>query len=131
MDFPPYTPPPPTPKQLRRRLDSARKQLKKLEALRRRARQVTIDIVVGFGLRLRCARAAHTCGRRTTQVDTGPLRVPLDLALRQIFNYLHNGPPVRFGALNTDSGETPGIIVLRSQSRTKSKPDASKICTSG
>ena len=34
-------------------------------------------------------------------LDIGPLRVPLDLALRQIFNYLYNAHPARFGVLNT------------------------------
>ena len=56
MEFPPYSPPPPTPKELRRRLDSARRQLKKLQALRRRARSIRIEIAVGFGLRIRCFR---------------------------------------------------------------------------
>ena len=53
-----YTKPAPTPRELRRRLvESARKkQLLELRALRRRARQVTIGVVKGLGLRLRCAR---------------------------------------------------------------------------
>ena len=54
--FSDYTPPAPTPRELRRRLASAKKQLLKLRALRQRARQVAIDIVKGLGLRVRCAR---------------------------------------------------------------------------
>ena len=56
MEFPSYSPPPPTPRELRRRLDSARKQLRKLRALRRRARAIRIEIALGFGLRIRCSR---------------------------------------------------------------------------
>ena len=54
--FSDYTPPAPTPRELRLRLASAKKQLLKLRALRQRACQVAIDIVKGLGLRVRCAR---------------------------------------------------------------------------
>ena len=47
------TPPKPTPTQLRKRLASARKQIAKLAALKRRSKLVTIGVVAGFGLRVR------------------------------------------------------------------------------
>ena len=71
-----YTPPSPTPTQLRKRLASARKQIAKLAALKRRSKLVTIDVVAGFGLRVRTASrcpgflySVFTCNQLWEQDD--------------------------------------------------------------
>ena len=110
-----YSPPPPTPKELRRRLDHARKTLRKLERLKLRAKQVSIDIVRDFGLRIRCALCSQAAAFPPRRVRVQPAvgagqPLPTHLPLRSPTQALgpgaegDQGPPCRKRLANSCEG---------------------------